>query len=231
MSNSFPAWNLLLPWSKDTSPVTVVIVSVVVLIIYFVPYQIAAGRGHLNKIPILVLNILLGWTLVGWVAALVWSLTAFTPQPNPPSPAVISITLLVPKWKDLVSARVSDENKALLWRNFIICLPFGVIVLILRLIGPIKTTEWPDVAKYSFLTIVGLSTIGTFWLAVVSVIGIIGWSLIQIIPRITRPYATFSCHRCSSELEPPYGPEQSFQFYNCEQCNAVYFITWKPEST
>lgn len=43
---------------------------------YFAPTIIAAGRKHHNRMAIFALNLLLGWTLIGWVGALVWSLTA-----------------------------------------------------------------------------------------------------------------------------------------------------------
>jgi hypothetical protein len=46
---------------------------VMLLVIYFVPTVIAIGRGHRNATPIVLLNILLGWTFLGWVAALIWS--------------------------------------------------------------------------------------------------------------------------------------------------------------
>ena len=35
-------------------------------------------RRHNNKIPILIVNILLGWTFIGWVVALIWSFTSNT---------------------------------------------------------------------------------------------------------------------------------------------------------
>jgi len=41
---------------------------------YFVPALIAMARGKRNFGAIVALNIFLGWTLVGWVMALVWSL-------------------------------------------------------------------------------------------------------------------------------------------------------------
>ena len=44
--------------------------------IYFLPLIIAWRRSHHNTLAIFVLNFLLGWTLVGWVAALVWAVTA-----------------------------------------------------------------------------------------------------------------------------------------------------------
>jgi len=48
---------------------------------YFVPILVAISRGHPNAAPIAVLNVLLGWTFLGWVAALVWSLTAIERRP------------------------------------------------------------------------------------------------------------------------------------------------------
>ena len=42
---------------------------------YFVPWICAASRQHRQTVAIFVLNLLLGWTFVGWVAALVWACT------------------------------------------------------------------------------------------------------------------------------------------------------------
>lgn len=42
---------------------------------YCFPTFIALGRGHPNCVPILIVNLSLGWTVIGWVGALVWSLT------------------------------------------------------------------------------------------------------------------------------------------------------------
>ncbi|UVT17036.1 MAG: superinfection immunity protein [Nitrospira sp.] len=44
--------------------------------LYCIPSFVALGRGHRNCITILVVNLSLGWTVVGWVGALVWSLTS-----------------------------------------------------------------------------------------------------------------------------------------------------------
>ena len=43
---------------------------------YFLPAIIAKGRNHHNTIAIFATNILLGWTCLGWIIALIWSLTA-----------------------------------------------------------------------------------------------------------------------------------------------------------
>ena len=41
--------------------------------IYFLPAIMAFHRNHHNKLAILVLNLFLGWTFLGWVGALIWS--------------------------------------------------------------------------------------------------------------------------------------------------------------
>jgi hypothetical protein len=43
--------------------------------LYFVPSVIAVARGHRNMNAIGVTNLVLGWTVLGWVAALIWSFT------------------------------------------------------------------------------------------------------------------------------------------------------------
>ena len=47
----------------------------IVLALYFLPAIIAALREHNNAGAILVLNLFLGWTVLGWVLALVWACT------------------------------------------------------------------------------------------------------------------------------------------------------------
>lgn len=50
-----------------------VLLLIIGLALYFVPGIIAGARGHNNFVAILVLNLFLGWTLLGWVGALVWA--------------------------------------------------------------------------------------------------------------------------------------------------------------
>ena len=52
-----------------------IIVLGVVGYIYFVPTVIAYQRDHPNASPILIVNLFLGWTLIGWVVSLAWALT------------------------------------------------------------------------------------------------------------------------------------------------------------
>jgi hypothetical protein len=47
---------------------------------YMLPGLTAMARNHRNEAAIFALNFLLGWTLLGWVVALVWSFTE--PRPS-----------------------------------------------------------------------------------------------------------------------------------------------------
>ena len=50
-------------------------VVLVLAIGYFIPTLIAFSRDHKNRNAICALNVLLGWTCLGWIGALIWSLT------------------------------------------------------------------------------------------------------------------------------------------------------------
>jgi hypothetical protein len=41
---------------------------------YFLPFAIAFNKKRANAGAIFALNLFLGWTLIGWVLALVWAL-------------------------------------------------------------------------------------------------------------------------------------------------------------
>lgn len=43
-------------------------------VLYFLPAIIAFARSKRDAVSILVLNLLLGWTAIGWVIAVVWAL-------------------------------------------------------------------------------------------------------------------------------------------------------------
>jgi hypothetical protein len=47
----------------------------IVLALYFLPAFIASKRKHRNASPIFVINLFFGWTLIGWVGCLAWSLS------------------------------------------------------------------------------------------------------------------------------------------------------------
>jgi len=46
----------------------------IAVFVYLVPTFIALRRGHPNYIPILVVNLSLGWTVIGWVGTLAWAI-------------------------------------------------------------------------------------------------------------------------------------------------------------
>jgi T4 superinfection immunity protein len=46
-----------------------------VLVLYFFPAWLANYRYHRNTLAILILNLCLGWTALGWIAALIWACT------------------------------------------------------------------------------------------------------------------------------------------------------------
>lgn len=49
--------------------------AVILLLIYLLPTIIALCTSKRNWLAITVLNVLLGFTIIGWVVALIWSLT------------------------------------------------------------------------------------------------------------------------------------------------------------
>ena len=44
------------------------------LAVYFIPTFIAVARRQRNILSIFILNLLLGWSVIGWVISLVWAL-------------------------------------------------------------------------------------------------------------------------------------------------------------
>ncbi|HKT69026.1 MAG TPA: superinfection immunity protein [Terriglobales bacterium] len=48
-------------------------------VIYFLPTIVALVRQKRNVVSILLLNLFLGWTLIGWIVALVWASTVDAP--------------------------------------------------------------------------------------------------------------------------------------------------------
>lgn len=50
------------------------LVLLVMVPIYFVPLIVAAARRHRSLLGVGLLNVLAGWTFVGWVGALIWAI-------------------------------------------------------------------------------------------------------------------------------------------------------------
>jgi len=55
----------------------------VAFVMYALPLIVGFRRSHQNAAAIAVLNILTGWTFLGWVVAMVWACTATRPMGIP----------------------------------------------------------------------------------------------------------------------------------------------------
>ena len=55
---------------------TEILVLIILPVVYFVPTFIAYNRRAAGKTGILILNILTGWTGLGWMASLIWACAA-----------------------------------------------------------------------------------------------------------------------------------------------------------
>jgi hypothetical protein len=55
--------------------ILVIVFIVLGLLLYFAPSIVAKERKHPNATAIFVLNLFLGWSVIGWVGAIVWSYT------------------------------------------------------------------------------------------------------------------------------------------------------------
>ncbi len=59
--------------TNNNAKIATVVFVVTSIALYFAPTYIAQGRQHASRIGITVLNVLLGWTVLGWVISLVWA--------------------------------------------------------------------------------------------------------------------------------------------------------------
>jgi hypothetical protein len=71
------------PEDSATSAVVVLVIVMLALAAYFLPSIVAAARKHRNTTAIFFLNLLLGWSGIAWIGALIWALT------NPYSATVV----------------------------------------------------------------------------------------------------------------------------------------------
>ena len=85
------------------------IVIIISLISYFLPTVIAMLRGKSNTFAILLLNLFLGWTFIGWIVALVWSVTS---DNKPQTIVVNNNSSIEPKneFKTLSNQRIKFEQ-------------------------------------------------------------------------------------------------------------------------
>jgi hypothetical protein len=55
------------------SNTTTILMLLAVLLLYMLPTLIAYGREHPHRQDVALLNILLGWTLIGWIGVFLWA--------------------------------------------------------------------------------------------------------------------------------------------------------------
>jgi len=55
---------------------TSVILLALIVALYMLPSLIAFSRDHPHRRVLMLLNILLGWTLIGWIMIFVWAVAA-----------------------------------------------------------------------------------------------------------------------------------------------------------
>lgn len=66
---------------QDWTPAEVLVYLVGGLAVYFLPALVATKRHHRNETAISVLNLLFGWTVLGWFGALIWAFTSHVEEP------------------------------------------------------------------------------------------------------------------------------------------------------
>jgi hypothetical protein len=84
----------------------------IILGLYFAPTIVAGIRRHHNMGPLVVVNVLLGWTLIGWVVALAMAFS------KPPAPVLAARAgyyapgELPPKYDVMTGERLDAEKPA-----------------------------------------------------------------------------------------------------------------------
>jgi hypothetical protein len=70
-------WLLLLLAINALYPIDVrgLFISTLLILLYLLPTFLAFDRHHGRRVLISVLNVLLGWTMIGWIGLAFWSLT------------------------------------------------------------------------------------------------------------------------------------------------------------
>ena len=59
------------------------IVLIILAVVYFLPAASAYSRKHKSRSAILLVNLLFGWTLIGWLWAAIWCSTGNIEEPGP----------------------------------------------------------------------------------------------------------------------------------------------------
>jgi hypothetical protein len=80
--------------------------------LYFVPTLVAALARKRNAFAIFALNLLLGWTFLGWVLAMVWSVMADPPKVVQPLPTIAVAPQPSPAWAKFIARKIWGSKSA-----------------------------------------------------------------------------------------------------------------------
>lgn len=58
----------------------VTFVWLVIILLYMLPWIVAKSRSHRNSLAIFWLNVFAGWSVIGWIACLIWALLRQEPS-------------------------------------------------------------------------------------------------------------------------------------------------------
>ncbi len=86
----------------------VLIIAIAIMVVYVAPSIIALKRKIRNKEILVVLNLIFGWTLAGWVGCLIWSLVE---QKN-------NLTKLEDKYTEIIKLQELKDRGALTEEEF-----------------------------------------------------------------------------------------------------------------
>jgi len=100
----------------DSPTVRLVFVIVFGLLLYFIPAFV--GRNKRDSLGITLLNIFLGWSVLGWIGALIWAITSkrkdaplFYQNPFQPVATPVSTTEQLMEYKKLLDAGAITQDE------------------------------------------------------------------------------------------------------------------------
>ena len=202
------------------------LLAVPALFIYLLPSNIADWRKRKNRRAIFWLNLLLGWTFVGWTIALIWAISEaaaiFPPKPvirlgyydlNEGRTGAHKIFRALDRaFTDAIS-EVGDSLKYALLYLILGAACFGLAALL------------PLGDPWSYIEVV-LIIVAWLWFAgvVFLVVCLPAYDVLRTLRSHFVTYDAFTCKVCSAKrtVRHPAATRK------CNGCGAVYQIVWEP---
>lgn len=122
-------------------PRWVVLAILIVPPVYFLPSILGAGKGHPQAPYLFLVNVLAGWTVIGWLACLVWAASL----PGDPKPYTPLITRARPAPKPAPVPETTVEAAATALENLVAQRYHGQITEAEYLSGrQVILAQWPS---------------------------------------------------------------------------------------